>query len=58
MKFIEHIEVKLYLRWPWAEALAGFAGKALEGDSLPSDLKGALIEFLEAVSEAKQTANQ
>jgi hypothetical protein len=51
MKSIENIEVKLYLRRPWAEALTGFVAKGREVEALPVELKGALIEICEALSD-------
>lgn len=50
MKSTNVSEVTLYLFKPWAEALARFAGKALEGESLSTDLKGALIDLKEALA--------
>lgn len=51
MKASKTVEVKLYLYEGWAKALAGFSMEVLEGESLPSELKGALIELSEALDE-------
>jgi hypothetical protein len=57
MKSINISEVKLYLYDSWAMALAEFAGKVLEDEGLPVELKGALIELSEALSEAEQSTD-
>lgn len=58
MKSIENIEVTLYLYAPWARALAEFAQESLAGESLSTELKGALIEVMEGLVEAFQAIEE